>query len=222
MGWTEFALAFVAFFLSHSAPVRGAVRTGIVSRIGDRGFGLAYSALSLAVLGWLIAAAGRAPYVQLWPWAPWQLYVPLVAMLPVCLTVAFTVGSPNPFSFGGANNNAFDPSKPGIVGWMRHPLLIALAVWAAAHLVPNGDLAHVILFGCFALFAVLGCTLVDRRKQRELGQKWESLYTAVRAAPLPSWRDASAELALRIGAGLALYLGLIWLHPFLFGVSPLP
>ena len=119
------------------------------------GFTLAYSALSLAVLTWVIGAAGRAPYVPLWQWAPWQNHVVLVVMALVCLLLALSIGRPNPFSFGGARNQDFDPHVPGIIRLHRHPLLLALGLWAFAHTLPNGDLAHVILFGVFGVF--FGC-----------------------------------------------------------------
>jgi uncharacterized membrane protein len=173
------------------------------------------------MLAWLIGAAGRAPHVPLWGWAEWQVYVPLAIMLPVCLIVALTIARPNPFSFGGAWNDRFDPSLPGIVRLARHPLLLALALWAGAHAVPNGDLAHVILFGSFAAFALLGGRLVDRRKRRELGADWHRLHVIVTGAPLLP-RAASVKSVLRLAAGLSFYVLLIWLHPFLFGVSPLP
>jgi uncharacterized membrane protein len=219
--WLEFTAAFAAFFLTHSVPLRPVLRPRLQQALGRRGFTLAYSALSLAVLGWLIAAAGRAPHVPLWDWAPWQRHVPVFAMLPVCLTLSLTIARPNPLSFGGARNDTFDPARPGIVRLHRHPLLLALALWATAHVVPNGDLAHVILFGTFAGFAILGQRLIDRRKQRELGADWHRLSARVGNAALlfvPISRDGLA----RVAAGLALYLLLIAAHPLLFGVSPLP
>jgi uncharacterized membrane protein len=182
---------------------------------------LAYSALSLAVLAWLIGAAGRAPYVGLWDWAPWQVHVPLTVMGPVCLILALSIGRPNPFSFGGARNDQFDPARPGIVRLSRHPLLLALALWAAAHVVPNGDLAHVILFGTFAAFALLGGRLIDRRKRREMGPEWQGMLDRVAATPLLSV-SPSGDTLLRLAASIALYGALLWAHPFLFGVSPLP
>jgi uncharacterized membrane protein len=221
MGWFEFALAYVVFFLSHSLPVRPPLRPLLQARLGATGFTLAYSALSLAVLAWLIGAAGRAPQVILWDWAPWQVHVPLTVMGPVCLILALSIGRPNPFSFGGARNDQFDPARPGIVGWSRHPLLAALALWATAHVVPNGDLAHVILFGTFAAFALLGGRLIDRRKRREMGAEWQRLRAAVATAPRLSW-PASGGTFARLAAGSALYATLLWAHPFLFGVSPLP
>lgn len=216
MDWLEFTAAFAAFFLTHSLPLRPAVRPHLQRALGRRGFTLAYSALSLAVLGWLIAAAGRAPYVPLWTWAPWQYLVPLVVMLPVCLILSLAIARPNPFSFGGARNETFDPARPGIVRLNRHPLLLALALWGTAHVVPNGDLAHVILFGTFTGFALLGRRLIDRRKRREMGKDWDALAAKVKgAAPLPL-------PLLRLVTVLALYLLLIAAHPLLFGDSPLP
>ncbi|PVA10685.1 NnrU family protein [Pelagivirga sediminicola] len=223
MGWTWFALAFVAFFASHSIPLRPPVRARLVSALGRRGFTLAYSALSLAALAWLIAAAANAPYVGLWPRAAWQNWVPLVAMGAVCVMSSFGAARPNPLSFGGARNGDFDANHPGILRWMRHPLLMAAALWAGAHMVPNGDLAHIILFGVFAVFAVLGMRIVDRRKRREMGaEEWQALRRRIANGPLvprpASWRGVAVRLLLAVG----IYVALLALHPVILGVSPLP
>ena len=220
MGWLEFVAAYAVFFASHSLPVRPSVRSRFEARLGSSGFTLAYSALSLVVLAWLIGAAGRAPHVAVWDLAPWQVHVPLTVMGPVCLILALSIGRPNPFSFGGARNDQFDPARPGIVRLSRHPLLLALALWAAAHVVPNGDLAHVILFGAFAAFALLGGRLIDRRKRREMGPVWQRMLDRVADAPILS-ASPSVGTLLRLAAGIALYGALLWAHPFLFGVSPL-
>ncbi len=127
-----FALAFVAFFLGHSVPVRPPFRPILVRVLGTAGFGLAYSALSVAILTWLIVAAERAPFVPVWNWMPWQNHLVLAIILPVCLIVTLSVGRPNPFSFGGARNAAFDMVRPRIVRLVRHPLLVALALWSGA------------------------------------------------------------------------------------------
>lgn len=221
MAWAELAAAFVVFLVSHSLPLRPAMRQRLVDLLGPRGFSAAYSLLSLAVLGWLVGAAGRAPHVVLWDWAPWQNHVVLAAMLAVCLLLALVIGRPNPLSFGGARNERFDPRHPGLIRWMRHPILIALATWALAHLIANGDLAHVLLFGSFALFALAGQRMVDRRKRRDLGADWDRMVQAVQRAPMMV-QVPDGPTALRLAAGLAVYAGLIWAHPLVFGVTPLP
>lgn len=219
--WNEFVAALLAFFLLHSLPVRPAVKAWIVGLIGARLFTLAYSCVSIAALGWLIVAASRAPYVELWAPAPWQHLAALVIMFCVSLIVAFALGRPNPFSFGGSSAVDFDPSRAGIVGLHRHPLLLAFFLWASAHLLPNGDLAHGILFGLFAGFSLLGMKLIDRRTRRRLGTKdYQALLMSVRQAGLLRG-FADDHVLIRSAAGVGLFIGLVLLHPAVIGVSPL-
>ncbi|MBJ6371870.1 NnrU family protein [Sedimentitalea arenosa] len=219
MGWIEFCAAFAVFFLTHSVPIRPPVRPWLIARLGQHGFTLAYSALSLASLAWLIGAANRAPYVGLWSWAPWQSHLALTGMLAVCLIVALAIGKPNPFSFGGARNDRFDPARPGLVRFTRHPLLLAIGLWALVHILPNGDLAHVLLFGTFALFALIGVRLVDARRKREMGEEWHRLNAERRKT---ARIHLTARDLLRVAIGLLVYAALLWAHPVLFGVSPIP
>lgn len=216
LGWGEFITALVVFFASHAIPVRPAVKGAIVGRIGARGFSLAYSALSVFMLSWLIVAAGRAPNVTLWSWSPWQPWVPFIVNAVAMVILALGTARPNPLSFGGARNARFDPKHPGIVGWMRHPLLVAIGLWAAAHIVPNGDLAHVILFAIFLGFAWAGTKMIDRRKHRQMGALWERLTQTVRRI------EVTPGGLVRVAVGLGLYGLVLWLHSPVIGVSPLP
>ncbi|TNF22831.1 MAG: NnrU family protein [Rhodobacteraceae bacterium] len=225
MGWIEFIAAFAAFFLTHAIPVRPPVKPWLVARLGARGFIVAYSLLSLGVLIWLLRAAGRAPYLPLWDWAEWQVTAAMTLMLPACLILALALGRPNPFSFGGPAAG-FDPARPGMVRVIRHPLLIVLALWAGAHTLANGDLAHVLVFGSFALFALLGGSILDRRRQREMGAEWHRLWQKTRSASArPLSRRlfdpamSRGQMALRLGAGLLLYGALLGLHPYVIGVA---
>lgn len=222
MGWIEFAAVFAVFFLTHSIPVRPAVKSRLVAVVGARGFGLGYSALSLAMLALLIWAAGEAPYVQLWPQMPWQRHAVHLGMLAVCLIAALSIARPNPFSFGGAQNDRFDPQSPGIVRWTRHPILLVLGLWAGLHLLPNGDLAHVILFGVLGSFAVAGRALIDRRKRRVLGtQRWAALNEARKAAPMVQAPTSWIGFAIRVLIGVAVFAALAWAHPYVIGVPAL-
>lgn len=223
MNWLPFAAAFGIFFLTHSLPVRPKVKSRLLSMLGPRGFTFVYSVLSLGMIVWLVAAAGNAPFVLLWDQAPWQRYMIFVGMLLVCLLFALTIARPNPFSFGGFHNERFDPHRPGLIRWIRHPMLLALAGWSALHILPNGDLAHSILFGVFAVFALAGMAIIDRRKQRLLGKlEWVSLRRAAASAPLFSMQGSWTEYWLRIAAGVLGFTLLLILHPVVLGVSPLP
>ncbi|MFZ5739110.1 MAG: NnrU family protein [Pseudomonadota bacterium] len=228
-GWTEFVAAFAVFLLSHAIPARPTVRARLVGALGERGFLIAYSIESLVVLTWLIVAAGRAPFVELWPFETWQMWAPNLALPLACQLAAFGIGAANPLSFGGDPRKSFDPEHPGVLGIVRHPLLWAIGLWAGAHAVPNGDLAHVLLFGFFALIALLGMTIIDRRKRRQFGAaRWAELAARTSFWPFAAlisgrfrpqrWRIS----LLRFGIGVAAWLSLLLLHPLVIGVSPLP
>ena len=122
-GWGEYAAAWAVFLLSHMLPARPRLRRPLVAAFGERGFVVAYSLASVAVLAWLIAAAGRAPHVPLWGWASWQAWVPNLVMPLACVLLALGVGIPNPFSIGGAGPARFDPARPGVLALTRHPVL---------------------------------------------------------------------------------------------------
>ncbi len=219
MGWTSFAVVFAAFFLTHSIPVRPVVKSRLVDMFGVRGFAVGYSALSVGMLALVIWAAGKAPYVPLWPQLDWHRHAAHLGMLAVCLLLALGIARPNPFSFGGTKNDRFDPARPGIVRWTRHPILLALALWAGVHLLANGDLAHGVLFGVLGSFALVGHPLIDRRKQRDLGaSRWTALDTARKAAPRCQAPRAWPILLFRLLIGLAAFAALLLAHPHVIGV----
>ncbi len=226
--WAEFAAAYAVFLLSHALPARPAVRRKLAIALGERGYLVAYGVASVAALAWLIAAAGRAPFVPLRPTEAWQAWLANLAMPLACPLIAFAVGAPNPLSFGG-RPAGFDPQRPGVAGVARHPLLIALALWAGVHALANGDLAHVLLFGGFAAFALSSMGALDRRRRRQLGDaKWARLAACTSGWPLAAlldgrWRPRPAPPdAARLVLGIMLWLGLLALHPAIIGVSPLP
>ncbi|MFN3724110.1 MAG: NnrU family protein [Paracoccaceae bacterium] len=213
-GWGEYAAAWAAFLLTHAVPIRPPVKPWLVAGLGRAGFGLAYSALSVGVLVWLIGAAARAPFVMLWPRAEWQNHVTLTAMILACLILALALGRPNPFSFGGWRNDSFDPARPGIVGLLRHPVLAALLLWSLGHVVPNGDLAHVLMFGGFAGFALLGMVMIDRRRRHDLGPEvWRQR--------LPARSLRGAAIPMRWLGAIVLMIALIALHPLVIGLPAL-
>lgn len=216
MGWTEFILAMAVFFALHAIPVQPPIKARIVALTGVRGFTILYSLVSLGVLTWLIIAAGRAPVVALWDQAVWHKHLVLPIMALASLIFALGVARPNPLSFGGARNDSFDPSAPGIVGWTRHPLLATLALWSFAHLLANGVLSHVILFGLLGGFSLLGMKMIDRRKKRQMGADWARLSDLKRETRI------TRAGAIRVLVGLAAYIILLAAHPFVIGVNPLP
>ncbi|MBX9700005.1 MAG: NnrU family protein [Acetobacteraceae bacterium] len=210
-GWGEYAAAWAVFLASHMLPARPALRGPIVAALGERAFLTAYSVLSVLILAWMIGAAGRAPFVPVWGWAWWQAWVVNAAMVAACLLAALGVGVPNPFSIAGAGNDRYDPARPGVVALTRHPVLWALALWSGGHLAPNGDLAHLLLFGSFATLSLLGMRALDARRRASWGT---ARFAALR--PRGGYRPDTA----RIFAGLALWALLAGGHTAVIGVPP--
>ena len=214
-GWAEFILAMGVFLGSHALTARPRLKAPLVAVLGRAGFALAYSALSLVLMGWVIVAAGRAPFVPLWAPAPWQAWAALAMMLFASVLAVQALAGVNPLSFG-SRAAPFDPDRPGVAGLSRHPLLLALALWAFAHLIANGDLAHVLLFAPMAAFALAGMAMIDRRKRRSMPD-WALLS---RNAPLLGWPPGGLPVLPTLG-GIALWALLLVLHPAVIGVDPL-
>lgn len=223
-GWGEQVLALSVFLLSHVVPSRPPLRARLAAMAGERGYLLAYSALSLVLLGWVIGAAARAPYLELWPHAEWQRLAPQLAMPAASVLLIFGLSSPSPLSIGGRRGMAFDPKQPGIAGAVRHPVLWATLVWSTAHIVANSDLADVVLFGMFAVLSIAGMVIIDRRRRRRLGEEeWRRLARLTSNFPFaPLFRGWAPRpdrgTVMRIAAGLALYALLLVAHPILVGV----
>ena len=219
--WIPFAGSMVAFFASHAIPARPSVRRRLVSGVGERLYLVLYSAMSLLLLGWLFRSAGEAPYVELWPAMGWQRLVPQI-VVPAAIALG-TIGlfTANPLSLS-ANRREADDNTAGILGVTRHPVLWALALWAAAHVVPNGDLAHIVLFGTLLALCFAGMILMDRRAARHLGRdRWTDLaarqpllpFSRPKALRWPSPRDFLLGLV-----GLLLATGAASCHEVIIGV----
>lgn len=223
--WTEFAAAMALFLLSHRLPAMLGVRGWLQARLGRAGYVLLFSALSLALLGWLIMAAGRAPFVPLWEQSPWHRWAVNLTMPLVGLLAVFGIGAANPFAFEG-RAAGFDPEHPGIAGLTRQPLLWALALWAGVHLLANGDLAHVLFFAPMLLLALAGMPMVEGRRRRAMGDAaWNQLTARTGLVPFAAliggqWRPQKTLSLRRLLVWILLW-AMVWhLHAPVIGVWP--
>jgi uncharacterized membrane protein len=217
------ALLFVFIHVLSSTPLRARV----VHAIGEGPFRGLFSLLSAVVLVWLIMAYGRAPHVELWAAAPWTHWIPIVVMPFACIFFIFGLTTPNPLSVGQeARIEATEPAR-GFLKVTRHPLFWSFALWAAAHIPPNGDLASLYLFGAILLLSLVGMSLVDRKKEARFGAAWGPFALTTSAIPFVAAIQGRAKLTLadfslwRMALGLALYVGLFAGHPMLIGVPVL-
>ena len=221
----QFLLAYLVFFAAHMLPASPPLRRRLVALLGERVYLLSYSALSVALAGWLVLAALQAPYFELWSPPPVLRHIALLlAPLGVVLVMVGLL-SANPLSVT-LNRGAGDTRFGAVTRLTRHPVLWGFGLWALAHLLVNGDLVMVLLFGGLAVFASLGMWLLDTRKRRQIGAaNWRRLAAS---APLLGWRGTGEgmdrpRLDAGLLAGLVSAIGLVaWLvlggHASLVGV----
>ncbi len=186
-----FLTGLVLFLGLHSVSiVAPRWRAGQVARLGEGPWKGLYSGLAALGLGLLIYGYGVARQ------APVVLYTPPASLRHLALLVMLPV-----FPLLLA---AYLPGR--IQSSTRHPMLLAVKFWATAHLLANGALVDVLLFGGFLAWAVADRISVKRRQPgRPPG------------APPRPYNDL-----LAIGGGLALYaLFVLGAHRWLFGVAPL-
>ena len=190
MLWLILGLAL--FLAPHSVRiVADDWRTARIATMGERKWKLAYTIVSIAGFALIVYGYGQARMAPVVLYTPpvWTKHVAALLTLPafILITAAYVKGT-------------------RIKARVGHPMILGVKVWAFAHLIANGTLADVVLFGAFLAWAVPDY-IASRRRDRAAG---------VAYPPGPVSRDLIA-----IGAG-----GLAWaifgfvLHGPLIGVRP--
>jgi len=164
-------------------------RTRAIARLGPGPWKGLYSLLSLAGLALIVWGFGlaRVAPIQLWSAPPGMRHLAWLLTLAafVLLVAAYLPG------------NHFK-------AWLHHPMVLAVQVWALAHLLVNGNLAHLVLFGSFLVWAA--CDLAAARRRDRPGQL---VYAPGR------WGPTLATLVIGV---LAWAVFALWLHGWLIGI----
>jgi uncharacterized membrane protein len=223
----ELFSAITAFILSHAIPAVKPLRTYLIRALGFKMYVAMYSAMSVGVLVWLGFAFSRAPFVEIWEFREWTRWVTVILMLPSCLLLVGGLFAANPLSLSLVASDSFDPSRPGIVGVTRHPVIWAIGLWALAHIAPNGDLASLSMFSLLLLAGLSGPKSLDGKHREKLGdEKWSALAVLTSSLPLLALLQGRTSLkGLRVWpllAGVAVYAGLFVIHEWIIGIPPLP
>jgi uncharacterized membrane protein len=184
-------LGLIIFLGSHSLSiVAPAWRNSMVQRWGLARWQIAYALVS--IIGFYLIVRGYS----LARLSPTVLYVPPVGLRHLAALLMLPVF---PLLFA-----AYLPGR--IRDATKHPMLAATKFWALAHLLANGMLADVLLFG-----AVLAWAVADRISLGKRGQR------PILTAPRSGWNDVIAVVL-----GLVVYVAFIrWLHLAWFGVAPM-
>jgi uncharacterized membrane protein len=175
---------FTAHFYSAFRP-RGP--GDIQTKMGRGPYMGLYSIVSLVGFGLLVWGYGNLkPWMPIWTPPVWTRHIAMALMLPA-LIILVSAYAPTGF----------------IKRAVKHPMLLAVKIWALAHLTANGDLASIILFGSFLVYGVVDRIAVKRRG--DVG--------AANANP----NVLGDMIALAVG-GAAYGALAFYLHPILFGV----
>jgi len=190
---TMLILGLVLFLGVHSTRiVAEGWRTRMIGRLGEGGWKGLYSVLSIAgfvLIVWGYGLARQSPVVL---WQPPRGMNHLAALLMVVSFVLLVA--------------TYVP-RNAIKAKVHHPMVISVKVWALAHLLANGTLADVLLFGSFLVWAVLSFRAA-RQRDRAAGTTYPS--------------GSPAGTAITVFVGLLLWaVFAFWAHAWLIGVRPI-
>lgn len=185
-------LGLMVFLGAHSVRIfAGGWREAQIARLGEMRWKGVYSLISAVGLGLIIWGYGlaRAEPVPLWPSPMWTRHVAALLTLPtfILLVAAYLPGS-------------------HIKARVGHPMVEGVKLWALAHLMANGNLADLLLFGSFLAWAVVN-SIAARRRDRAAGRTYP---------PLGWSRDAMVIAIGLVAWGLFAMAG----HAWLIGVRP--
>jgi uncharacterized membrane protein len=182
-------LGLVVFIGTHIFTTRRAARANLIARIGEGPYKALYSVLSL--IGLVLIAYGFARYratgwIDVWYPPVWTKHLAAALVWPaiICLIAAYIPGR--------------------IKTTLKHPMLVGIKLWATAHLIANGDLGSIVLFGSFLAWAVFDRISVKRRADPS-------------GLQIPNGGVRNDIIAVVVGTLVYVALGL-WFHPAVIGV----
>ncbi|WP_426958517.1 NnrU family protein [Muricoccus radiodurans] len=202
-----------------------AARAALVARLGEGGFRGAFSLASAVAITLLVLAWRAASTTPLWV-PPRALGWPLLAlMLAAFILFAGSLMTRNATSVG--QDRALSAEPRGMIRITRHPMLWSFAIWAAVHVVGNGDSAAAVFFGAFLVTALVGMPSLDAKVAARDPAAWAGFAARTSVTPFAAVaagrnRLVARELIAPAAVGLLAWAAMLHLHPVIFGVSPLP
>lgn len=183
-------LGLVLFLGIHVFTTLRAPRAALIGRIGEGPYKGLYSlvaAVGLVLIIWGFSRYRSAGYIQVWE-PPFAIFHPIALVLLWFAVVALTA-------------TYAPPSR--IKSILRHPMLVAVKAWALSHLLVNGDLGSLLLFGSLLAWAIYDRISVKRRDDQ--------------GAPAVVAFGRNDVIVVVIGT--IAYLAIMWLHESLIGVA---
>jgi len=186
---TILVIGLVLFIGAHVFVTLRAQRAAVIARIGEgpyKGLMALVSLVGIILIGYGFAAYRASGSVVVWEPPAWTRHVTVALMWPatICVVASYCRGN--------------------IFRTLKHPMLVGVKTWAVAHLISNGDLGSIVLFGAILAWAVYDRITLKRRADPG-------------APPSPVRGMRNDIIAVVIGTLLYLALG-FWFHPYVVGV----
>ena len=180
-------LGLVLFLGIHLVPVMSGARSRLFGALGEKRYKGMFSIVSAVGLVLIVIGYARAPSEP-------RLFNPYPAALlaaPLTMIISFIL-------LAAAN------MRTHIRRTVRHPMLIGVGLWAAVHLLANGEVRATLLFGAFLAYAVV------------------DLVSAVQRGAIKTFTPVLRQDLMAVAAGVVLALIVMAFHRPLFGVMAVP
>ncbi|MCP4615205.1 MAG: NnrU family protein [Bradyrhizobium sp.] len=189
MGLLVMIAGLVVFLGAHTLTTQRELRAGIIASTGEGTYKILYSlvsAVGLALIIWGFARYRATGWIDVWQPPAAFRHITVALMLPAVIMVAASY------------------IRGRIYTTLKHPMLAGVKLWAAAHLLANGDLGSIILFGSFLGWAVFDRISMKRRSDSG-------------GPPIPVGGATNDLIAVAVG--IVAYLALAFaFHPAVIGV----
>lgn len=177
------------FCAGHLFPIFApAARAAAVERVGVGPYKGAYALVAVAAIVLMVIGYKQAAFVNLWFPPAWTVHLNNLLML----IAVFLLGARH--------------AKSSVKHYIRHPMLLSVVVWAVGHLMVNGDLASLVLFGGLGLWAVVAMVGTNARD----------------GAWVRPPKGTTAGLVRHLVITVVVFVVILGIHGPLLGVRPIP
>jgi uncharacterized membrane protein len=190
VGLLVMILGLVLFLGVHTLTTQRALRARLIASWGEAGYKIGYALvalLGLALIVWGFADYRATGWIDVWHPPKAFKHIAVALMLPAVILVVASY------------------LRGRIYTALKHPMLAGVKLWAAAHLLANGDLGSIILFGSFLAWAVFD--RVSLKHRSDIG-----------APPIPVGGIGNDLIAVAVGVVAYLALAFVF-HPVVIGVA---
>jgi uncharacterized membrane protein len=200
-----------------------------IAAVGEGVYLGIYSLISLALIYWWVNEFNATAYdAPLWRYPDWWPWLKAALLLFAAVLVVGAFSQPNPSVPQGGKLLDRPDIGTGVFAITRHPGMWGFGLWAIAHLISQPNWRGFWFYGLFAITALGGAYVQERRKAKELGEGWERFEAKTSFLPFVAILQGRATLSLkaigwwRIGVAVFIWALLLHLHVWLFNASPLP